>query len=53
MTVSGRDTYVPPDTPSRSITYLKLATNLTPGTLTITAGALSVSYTLPAVQYGR
>ncbi|KIM20289.1 glycoside hydrolase family 44 protein [Serendipita vermifera MAFF 305830] len=52
VAVTGVTTYVPPDTPSRSITYLKLASRLVPGTLTVAAGDLSVSYTLPTVQYG-
>ncbi|KIM28564.1 glycoside hydrolase family 44 protein [Serendipita vermifera MAFF 305830] len=52
IAVNGQATYVPPDTPSRSITYLKLAKNLAPGTLSVSAGSLSVSYILPAVQEG-
>ncbi|KAG8824630.1 hypothetical protein FRC17_009065 [Serendipita sp. 399] len=51
IAVTGKTTYSPPDTPSRTISYLKLASNLAAGTLKVTAGALSVSYTLPAVQY--
>ncbi|KAF8874839.1 glycoside hydrolase family 44-domain-containing protein [Infundibulicybe gibba] len=49
--VANQTTYSPIDTPSRSITYLSLASSLAPGSLLITAGNSTFNYTLPAVQY--
>lgn len=49
--VTNITTFSPADTPSRTINYLKLASNLKAGSITIKAGALNVNYTLPAVQY--
>jgi hypothetical protein len=49
--VKSTSTYSPPDTPSQTITYLTLAKAFAAGSLAITAGSLSFSYTLPAVQY--
>ncbi|RDB29655.1 Beta-mannanase/endoglucanase A [Hypsizygus marmoreus] len=50
--ITSQNTYIPVDTPSKSITYLNLASSLAPGSLVITAGNTSFSHTLPAVQYG-
>ncbi|KAL0951928.1 hypothetical protein HGRIS_008582 [Hohenbuehelia grisea] len=52
VAVSSKTTYVPVDTPAKSITYLTLAKPFAPGPLVITAVALSFNYTLPAVQHG-
>ncbi|KIM28563.1 glycoside hydrolase family 44 protein [Serendipita vermifera MAFF 305830] len=52
IAATSHDTYVPPDTPSRTITYLKLESSLAPGTLTISAGSLTASYSLPPAQQG-
>jgi hypothetical protein len=52
VAITSYTTYSPPDTPSQTITYLKLASNFAPGNLEITAGAFKASYTLPVVQYG-
>ncbi|KAF8060893.1 glycoside hydrolase family 44-domain-containing protein [Lyophyllum atratum] len=51
LKVASQNTYHPVDTPSKTITYLNLATSLAPGSLLITAGSASFSHTLPAVQY--
>ncbi|KAJ8077241.1 hypothetical protein PM082_001669 [Marasmius tenuissimus] len=48
VTVSSSTTYTPPDTPSKAIAYLVLNTALASGTLAITAGNSSFSYTLPS-----
>ncbi|KAF9466233.1 glycoside hydrolase family 44-domain-containing protein [Collybia nuda] len=52
ISISGKTTYSPPDTPAKSITYFNLASSLGPGPLVITAGNTTFNYTLPAVQYG-
>ena len=53
IAISNTSTYVPVDTPSKSITYLTLTSAFTPGDLTITAGNATFTYVLPAVQTGR
>lgn len=53
VTIKGHNSYVPVDTPGRSITYFTLAKNLAPGKLVITAGEKSFNHTLPNVLYGR
>ncbi|KAF9448877.1 glycoside hydrolase family 44 protein [Macrolepiota fuliginosa MF-IS2] len=52
LSVSSSESYVPVDSPSKSITYLTLAKNLAPGNLVITAGETSFNHTLPSVLYG-
>ncbi|KAJ6616303.1 glycoside hydrolase family 44-domain-containing protein [Mycena sp. CBHHK59/15] len=49
--ITNKTTYVPAGTPSKSITYLTLASTFVPGTLLITAGSSTFNFTLPAVQY--
>ncbi|CCA75148.1 hypothetical protein PIIN_09132 [Serendipita indica DSM 11827] len=51
ISVTNITTFSPADTPSRTINYLKLASNLQPGLIKVKAGSLDVSYTLPTVQY--
>ncbi|KAF5377193.1 hypothetical protein D9615_006454 [Tricholomella constricta] len=51
LKIANQTTYIPVDTPSKSITYLQLASSLAPGSLLITAANASFAYTLPAVQY--
>jgi Glycoside hydrolase family 44 len=51
--VSSRNSYNPPDTPSKSITYLNLATTLAPGKLDIVAGTNNYTYTLPQPIHGN
>ncbi|KAG6874169.1 hypothetical protein C0995_005587 [Termitomyces sp. Mi166 len=51
LTVKSNNTYSPPDTPAKTITYLTLASSLSPGTLLITAGNSTFNWTLPSVQY--
>ena len=46
--VLGSSTVSPSDTPNKTITYLSLASPLAPGSLAITAGDASFSFTLPA-----
>ncbi|KAF9053081.1 glycoside hydrolase family 44-domain-containing protein [Panaeolus papilionaceus] len=50
--VTSNSSYVPPDTPARSITYLNLASSFSTGNLSITAGESSFTYELPRVDYG-
>ncbi|KAH6918404.1 glycoside hydrolase family 44-domain-containing protein [Coprinopsis sp. MPI-PUGE-AT-0042] len=52
ITVSSRTSYSPPDTPSKSITYLNLATPLASGKLDIVAGSKNYTYTLPPASTG-
>ena len=52
VTISSRATTSPIDAPSKSITYINLASNFAPGTLVISSGNTSFTYTLPAVIYG-
>ncbi|KAG5636552.1 hypothetical protein H0H81_007682 [Sphagnurus paluster] len=49
---TDKTTYNPVDTPSKTITYLKLASPLAPGSLSIKAANTTFVHTLPAVQYG-
>ena len=51
--VTSKTTYSPPDTPSKTITYLSLASSFTAGPLVIIAGNSTFNFTLPAVQYAR
>ncbi|KAG6901408.1 hypothetical protein C0995_012298 [Termitomyces sp. Mi166 len=51
LTVESSSTYSPPDTPAKTITYLTLASSLSPGTLLITTGNSTFNWTLPSVQY--
>ncbi|KAG5335033.1 hypothetical protein C0989_002426 [Termitomyces sp. Mn162] len=51
LTVESSDTYTPIDTPAKTITYLTLASSLSPGTLLITAGNSTFNWTLPSVQH--
>ncbi|KAH9483879.1 Endoglucanase A [Psilocybe cubensis] len=51
LKVVNQTTYNPVDTPSKTITYLKLDSAFQPGNLTVTAGNSTFSYVLPAVQY--
>ncbi|KAG6816419.1 hypothetical protein H0H87_006156 [Tephrocybe sp. NHM501043] len=51
VSIKSTNTYVPVDTPSKSITYLNLASSLSPGPLLITAGNSTFNFTLPGVQY--
>uniref|UniRef100_A0A0W0EXF2 Glycoside hydrolase family 44 catalytic domain-containing protein n=1 Tax=Moniliophthora roreri TaxID=221103 RepID=A0A0W0EXF2_MONRR len=52
VSIASKKTYSPPDTPSKTITYLTLASSLTSGPLVITAGDTVFNHTLPAVQHG-
>ncbi|GJE93305.1 glycoside hydrolase family 44 protein [Phanerochaete sordida] len=45
-------TYSPPDTPAQTITYFTLAQPITNGSLVVTAGTSTFSYSIPAVKYG-
>ncbi|PFH47178.1 glycoside hydrolase family 44 protein [Amanita thiersii Skay4041] len=49
--IGSMNTYVPVDTPSKSITYLHLKSNLSAGSLKITTNNATFTHTLPAVQY--
>ncbi|KAF8649509.1 hypothetical protein AX16_005761 [Volvariella volvacea WC 439] len=52
LSVSSRNTYVPSDTPAKSITYLTLGSALKPGSLVISdGGAKNWTYTLPNPSY--
>ncbi|KAF7977906.1 hypothetical protein HWV62_2470 [Athelia sp. TMB] len=50
--ITSNTTVVPVDSPSSSITYLTLQSNLAPGNLTITAANATFSYVLPASLSG-
>ncbi|KAH7105896.1 glycoside hydrolase family 44-domain-containing protein [Auriculariales sp. MPI-PUGE-AT-0066] len=52
VTISSKTTTSPIDAPSKSITYLTLASNFAPGALIITAGNTTFNYTLPATIFG-
>ncbi|KAG6890992.1 hypothetical protein C0992_011269 [Termitomyces sp. T32_za158] len=51
LTIKSNSTYHPIDTPAKTITYLTLSSSLSPGTLLITTGNSTFSWTLPSVQY--
>ncbi|KAF9269904.1 hypothetical protein L218DRAFT_1071416 [Marasmius fiardii PR-910] len=50
ISVSNTTTYSPPDTPSKTINYLTLASPFASGSLTITAGNATFSHTIPSTQ---
>ncbi|KAG7094618.1 hypothetical protein E1B28_005442 [Marasmius oreades] len=52
LSVSSTKTYSPPDTPSKTINYLALASPFTSGSLVITAGNSTFGHTIPAAQSG-
>lgn len=51
--INSRSSYNPPDTPSKSITYLNLATPFAAGKLDIVAGAKNYTHTLPQITRGN
>ncbi|KAJ7581341.1 glycoside hydrolase family 44-domain-containing protein, partial [Mycena floridula] len=51
VAITNQTTYVPFGTPSKSVTYLTLASSFAPGSLVIQAGDGTFNFTLPAVQY--
>ncbi|EFI28340.1 hypothetical protein CC1G_13870 [Coprinopsis cinerea okayama7 len=51
--VTSRTSYSPPDTPSKSITYLTLGSPLSQGNLAVVAGESSFNHTLPRAQSAR
>ncbi|KAF9051973.1 glycoside hydrolase family 44-domain-containing protein [Panaeolus papilionaceus] len=50
VSIVGNTSYVPVDTPAKSITYFNLATPFTAGSLAIRAGNTTFSYTLPSAS---
>jgi len=50
IALKGNTTMSPADTPSKSITYMTLATSLSPGNLSIIAGDAAFSFVLPPQQ---
>ncbi|KAF8315612.1 hypothetical protein DL93DRAFT_842355 [Clavulina sp. PMI_390] len=52
LTISSHTSYVPVNSPSKSITYYTLSSILAPGNLTISTPTGNFSFVLPAPEYG-